>query len=972
MRRIIISLVVIAGAAAALAVGSTGAFFSDSEVSTGNTFAAGAIDLKIDNESYYNNVLSTTTSWALNDLTIQKFFDFADLKPGDRGEDTISLHVSTNDAYLCANVKLTSNDDNGFTEPEALVDSTAGVGNGELASLTNFVWWADDGDNVFEDNEHIISQGPIGALGLNGSTTITLADSQTNIWTGQGGPVPGNQTYYIGKAWCFGTIGTLPLAQDGLGTTSPRTPANSTGGITCDGSLLGNESQTDSLTANVSFTAIQSRHNGSFLCVPPVVRPTAKLTVIKVVKNDNGGNNVVPDFHLFVDDGSVSTGVVSGATAAIENVIQFQIGSNLVSEIYISNIQGTFVTGEKINVTLDNGDIKQETLFSLLGGITVTNPGLRYRVEDVVHVVGGSGENATASVESIFGEDTGRVQSSTNTVVVSILPPVSNPPSITLPPSASTVNGFYDGMPITIQDGPGAGQTKTIISYNSGTNVCIVDSDWEILPTIQSHYSIALGKIRTVKVKDFGINYITPTLDFSGAGNGAATGTPVISSLGIYPGRWINTDGFLDSDKKIEDSFFYQDFSYVLKVSKSLNVYQGIVKKLLHPAGTILFGEVDINVEYMLGPTYKTLERHKFRFQPYEGFLQTFPSPNADYWTSDGPANTAWSIYLNTVNGEVTLFPNTKRNHLPDPYITVSNLIDSVGGDGLECVYDCVEGLDPQVLYDVEGLHNGILGSSNSVDNSDPVYTSEGLQFATLGQFCTCNTVPVNPLTQTILVVAKTINLSQKQSLLGCIDVARDDSVTGYSIDVNIDGSIDYRAQKNNSSTNLVASFPAGTIVPEVWFVATLRYSGNTVTADLNNGTRIQNNFLTNVDGGPITNDSFGYILANQGFTPPINNNSLFGAALFGRTFWNGSNAGQVVILHQEDSLFDGFTFGEEYFGGLVQETVVIPPDIGSGNIFTGDIAYAIIWDRAITDSELLQTYLFLKNSLISRGIVLP
>ena len=39
---------------AIIAVGATGAFFSDTETSTGNTFAAGAIDLGVDNTSYYN------------------------------------------------------------------------------------------------------------------------------------------------------------------------------------------------------------------------------------------------------------------------------------------------------------------------------------------------------------------------------------------------------------------------------------------------------------------------------------------------------------------------------------------------------------------------------------------------------------------------------------------------------------------------------------------------------------------------------------------------------------------------------------------------------------------------------------------------------------------------------------------------------------------------------------------------------
>ncbi len=369
MKRILFSLSLVLIVAGALAAGGTGAFFNDAESSHGNTFAAGAIDLKVDNESYYNGAFSTSTSWSASDLTVQKFFDFLDLKPGDVGEDTISLHVDNNDAYLCANVKLTSNDDNGLTEPEAQVDATDGPGNGELASAANFVWWADDGDNVLESNEQVISQGPIGALGLQGSTTVALADSGSNIWTGQGGPVPGSETLYIGKAWCFGNLTPSPLAQDGLGTTSPRTPANSTGGISCDGSKLDNSTQSDSLTADVTFTAVQARNNPGFLCVPPVVRPTAKLTVIKVVKNDNGGNNSIPDFHLFVDDGFVSTGVTSGVTATLPT------GTYGVAETGVSGYVASF-SGDcdpEGNVTLNDGDNKVCTITNddLPGNITL-------------------------------------------------------------------------------------------------------------------------------------------------------------------------------------------------------------------------------------------------------------------------------------------------------------------------------------------------------------------------------------------------------------------------------------------------------------------------------------------------------------------------------------------------------------------------------------------------------------------------
>lgn len=278
MKRILLSLVVISSIAA-ITIAGTRAFFSDTETSKNNTFQAGAIDLKIDNTSYYNGKINGNTSWDLRDLTIEKFFDFTDVKPNDYGEDTISLHVNTNNAWVCADVKLTSNDDNGLTEPEEEVDQTGGVGEGELADNVNFIWWADDGDNVLESGENLLPGGPLGALDVGETATVTLADSLSSVWGT--GPIPGNSTKYIGKAWCFGSITAVPLSQDGQGPLSPRTPANSTGGISCDGSELNNETQTDSLTADVSFRAVQSRNNPNFTCdgEQPSITPTPPVAV---------------------------------------------------------------------------------------------------------------------------------------------------------------------------------------------------------------------------------------------------------------------------------------------------------------------------------------------------------------------------------------------------------------------------------------------------------------------------------------------------------------------------------------------------------------------------------------------------------------------------------------------------------------------------------------------------------------------
>ena len=124
MRRFLIGALT-TGAVATAAIIATGAYFSDTETSTGNTLTAGEIDLIVDNHSYIDQtgeglVENPGTTWRADDLNGSEhlFFDFEDLKPGDLGEDTISLHVSSNPAWICADVKLTANDDVSCTEPE--------------------------------------------------------------------------------------------------------------------------------------------------------------------------------------------------------------------------------------------------------------------------------------------------------------------------------------------------------------------------------------------------------------------------------------------------------------------------------------------------------------------------------------------------------------------------------------------------------------------------------------------------------------------------------------------------------------------------------------------------------------------------------------------------------------------------------------------------------------------------------------
>lgn len=255
MKRILISVSVIA-VAAAVVIGATTAFFSDTETSVGNTFTAGAIDLTIDSHATFNGQPVLDATWALKDLnpTSDKFFNFADIKPGDKGENTISLHVENNDAWACVNIIPTKNDDVSSTEPELAVDvpNTDSIYDGELAQNMTFKIWADIctpnssypnahvGDNIYQSGcDKLLTEGH----GPIVPTSFALATPAGNVFTGVvNDPIDGTQTNYLGVEW------SLPFA-------------------------VGNIVQTDNYQADVSFYVEQSRNNPNFVC--PDVAPAS-------------------------------------------------------------------------------------------------------------------------------------------------------------------------------------------------------------------------------------------------------------------------------------------------------------------------------------------------------------------------------------------------------------------------------------------------------------------------------------------------------------------------------------------------------------------------------------------------------------------------------------------------------------------------------------------------------------------------
>lgn len=105
-----------------------------------------------------------------------------------------------------------------------------------------------------------------------------------------------------------------------------------------------------------------------------------KLTVTKVVINDNGGTAVVSDFPLFVGQTSVTSGTQNG----------FNAGHYVVSETNMPGYTGT-ISGDcdaNGNVSLNPGDVKS---------CTITNNDIAPQLTVIKHVINDNGGTKTAA-----------------------------------------------------------------------------------------------------------------------------------------------------------------------------------------------------------------------------------------------------------------------------------------------------------------------------------------------------------------------------------------------------------------------------------------------------------------------------------------------------------------------------------------------------------------------------------------------
>jgi hypothetical protein len=208
--------------------------------------------------------------------------------------------------------------------------------------------------------------------------------------------------------------------------------------------------------------------------------------------------------------------------------------------------------------------------------IRIINAGNNYQSLPVAEVDDTNGSGATVYA---FGSEIGRVLGLKIVETGAGYEASPTPPTLTLPSYliiSNVAGSIASGETVTGIDISSTAVTGTVTSYSSDTGVLKISS-----PSGQFAENTSLtfsgGTTATAEKNDLSTSSIT------------------VDAVVDTDGTFINQDGHVSEDSmRIQDSLYYQDFSYVIKVGRTISDWRDSFKKTVHTAGFYITGQVDI------------------------------------------------------------------------------------------------------------------------------------------------------------------------------------------------------------------------------------------------------------------------------------------------------------------------------------------------------------------------------------------
>ena len=336
-------------------------------------------------------------------------------------------------------------------------------------------------------------------------------------------------------------------------------------------------------------------------------------SIASLVGIDTGNDYNVDPFIAIVEPRTVAYNRRDLALNITSTTSPFTEGEEIQQSYSTSGIQLDVVafTGTAANGATTTSYIQDEYIYQKYANGSVRAYG--FAVPGNINIAAGAGsvklQNVTGTFIStsnsstkIYSQTSNSVANATTVTAVSLSTTARGlvkPDSTTetlLIKRINLENTFKVGSTVT---GRTSGASATVATVEEDPTTRQIGFNANVTANVQT----ANGVVTQLSVKDSGFGYVnnevvTLTKEDS---NYSVTALVSLQKQGYGEGFFSTTRGFLDSDKRLHDNDYYQEYSYEVQTKIPFEQYIDVLKQLTHVAGTKPFGRVvsvsDANTE---------------------------------------------------------------------------------------------------------------------------------------------------------------------------------------------------------------------------------------------------------------------------------------------------------------------------------------------------------------------------------------
>jgi hypothetical protein len=312
--------------------------------------------------------------------------------------------------------------------------------------------------------------------------------------------------------------------------------------------------------------------------------PTGNITI-----SDYGGASVV--------------GLSSGASVILndlESLNYFDGGNVALYEMSVENDSisdkqfelGEIVQLRTANLTTGNFEtVANLKFYNAISSFNIVDPGIGYDSNTIIYVNSVAAENFIGQLDKVG--DIGQVKKISITRPVDLLTEYNSLSNISV--LFNDVLSEHSGKFETSL----TGNVATITLFESGNSITHGLTEGSNI-NVRFTSGLVIGS-NTYAVKSilsskrFTISNVRLTGNITGNAVVEArsiNALPVLGAIANYSGESLNKNSHVSDIKKIQDSYYYQDYSYVIRANQSSSLWKDIIRKSVHPAGMRLISQV--------------------------------------------------------------------------------------------------------------------------------------------------------------------------------------------------------------------------------------------------------------------------------------------------------------------------------------------------------------------------------------------